>query len=91
MRELATPPVAPRVPSVRELHGETVTDDYAWMRNADQQGLHAYLTAERAYYDAHTGDLNALAERLAAEAAGRIPDGPGTRSPGREADSRTAR
>jgi oligopeptidase B len=46
------------------------------MRNVDQQRLHVYLTAERAYYDAHTGDLDALAGRLAAEAAGRIPDGP---------------
>jgi oligopeptidase B len=76
MGELPTPPVAPRVPSVRRLHGETVADDYAWMRNADPPGRHAYLTAERAYYDAHTVQLDGLTERLAAEAAGRIPDGP---------------
>ena len=76
MTELPTPPVAPRVPSARELHGETVTDDYAWMRDVDQPRLQGYLTAERAYHDAHTRHLETLAARLAAEAAGRIPDGP---------------
>ncbi len=76
MEEPITPPIAPRVPSVRELHGETVTDDYAWMRDPNEPGLHAYLTAERAYYDAQTRGLDALAQTLAAEADGRTPDGP---------------
>jgi oligopeptidase B len=76
MEEPITPPIAPRVPSVRELHGETVTDDYAWMRDPKDPALHAYLTAERAYYDAQTGGLDELAKTLAAEADRRTPDGP---------------
>ena len=76
MGESITPPVAPRVPSVRDLHGETVTDDYAWMRDPNEPALHAYLTAERAYYDAQTRGLDALAKTLAAEADRRTPDGP---------------
>ncbi len=76
MEEPITPPIAPRVPSVRELHGEAVTDDYAWMRDLEDPGLLAYLTAERAYYDAQTAGLDGLATTLAAEAEGRTPDGP---------------
>ncbi len=72
---LPTPPVAPRVPTVRELHGETVTDEYAWMRDPDQPMLGQYLTAERAYYAAHSRHLDGFARALAAEAAGRFPAG----------------
>ncbi len=72
---LPTPPVAPRVPTVRELHGERVTDDYAWMRDPDEPRLREYLHAERAYYDAHSRHLDRLATELAAEAAGRFPAG----------------
>jgi oligopeptidase B len=74
-RQPPTPPVAPRVPSVRDLHGDTVTDDYAWMREPDEAAFHDYLVEERAYYDAGSRHLDGLATRLAAEAAGRIPDG----------------
>ena len=69
------PPAAPRVPSARELHGDTLTDDYAWMRARDDAALQEYLIAERAYYDAQTERLSRLADTLAAEAASRIPTG----------------
>jgi oligopeptidase B len=58
---------------VRDLHGEQVNDDYAWMRDPDEPALHDYLAAERAYYDAHTRHLEALAAELASEAARRAP------------------
>lgn len=67
------PPVAPRRPSTRELHGESVVDEYGWMRDPSDPALHDYLVAERAYYDAHTQRLNELARRLTAEALGRTP------------------
>ena len=67
------PPVAPRRPATRELHGETSVDDYAWMRDPDEPALHQYLADERAYHDALGRRLDALATRLTAEAAGRIP------------------
>jgi oligopeptidase B len=72
----STPPVALRKPSVRELHGERVADDYAWMRDPDQPTLREYLTAERVFYDGDTRHLDSLVTELAAEAAGRIPAGP---------------
>ena len=74
-RQPPTPPVAPRVTSVRELHGDTVTDDYAWMRDPDDEAFHSYLADERAYYDACSRHLDGLATTLAAEATSRIPAG----------------
>jgi oligopeptidase B len=68
------PPTAPRIPSVRELHGRSETDDYAWMRDHERPALRDYLAAERAYYDAHAALLSDLTSRLVAESAGRIPD-----------------
>ncbi len=67
------PPIAPRERSIRELHGEVVADDYAWMRDTDHPRLRDYLIAERAYYDGQTQHLAQLAAKLAAEAAGRFP------------------
>jgi oligopeptidase B len=69
------PPRAPRVPSVRELHGQRDTDDYAWMRDHDAPAMRAYLAAERGYYDARTRRLTALTDELFAEAAGRTARG----------------
>jgi oligopeptidase B len=67
-------PAALRILSVRELHGRSDPDDYAWMRDHGRPELRDYLTAERGYYDAHAALLSALAGRLAAESTGRIPD-----------------
>jgi protease II len=58
------------------LHGEWVSDDYAWMGVPNEPALREYLTAERTYYDAHAERLAPLAGRLAEEAASRIPSGP---------------
>jgi len=72
--ELPVPPVAPRIPSIRELHGTTDTDDYAWMRDPAQPDFRDYLAAERAYYGSHSAPLADLIGQLAAESAGRTPD-----------------
>ncbi|MGN6792787.1 MAG: S9 family peptidase, partial [Streptosporangiaceae bacterium] len=67
-------PVALRITSIRELHGSSDPDEYAWMRDHGRPELRDYLTAERGYYDAHAALLSELAGRLAAESTGRIPD-----------------
>ena len=69
------PPVARRVPSVRELHGEKVADDYAWMRDPDDPALLEYLVSERGFYDARRKETEELARTLAAEALARVPAG----------------
>jgi oligopeptidase B len=68
-------PAAARRPSVRDLHGETRADDYAWMRDRDDPALLEYLAAERAYYDAQSEHLEELVARLADEAVRRTPAG----------------
>jgi oligopeptidase B len=73
--QLRGAPIAPRVPSVRELHGDAVPDDYAWMHGGDAALLHEDLAAERAFYDAEMTRLDGLAAKLAAEAASRTPTG----------------
>jgi oligopeptidase B len=69
------PPAAPRRPVRRELHGQTETDDYAWMRDHEDPALLDYLAAERAYYDARAAGLADLTDRLAIESTGRLPAG----------------
>lgn len=73
--ERSAAPVAPRVPTVRELHGETVPDEYAWMRDRSDPSLQEYLEAEREYYDSHSRHLQEKVEHLCSEAASRVPDG----------------
>ena len=68
------PPRADRIPSARELHGRVDVDNYAWMRDHDSVRFRAYLTAERAYYDAQTADLAGLTGELFGEAVARTPD-----------------
>ena len=68
------PPRAQRIPSVRELHGHTDVDNYAWMRESDTPEFLTYLAAERAYYDAQTAGLAELTDELFREAVARAPE-----------------
>jgi oligopeptidase B len=45
----ATPPTAKRVPVERRVHGETVVDEYAWLRDRDEPDVVAYLEGENGY------------------------------------------
>ena len=56
------PPVAARIPSPTVIHGHTLDDDYAWLRDKSSPEVLAYLHAENAYTDAamaNTKDLQA--------------------------------
>jgi oligopeptidase B len=44
-----TPPVAPQKPKPTSIHGHTLTDDYAWLRDKDSPETIAYLEAENQY------------------------------------------
>ena len=61
------PPRAPREPVTRTVHGDTVTDDYAWMADRDDPRLLAYLQAENAYAAERTAHLNPLVDRIFGE------------------------
>ena len=79
------PPIAPRRPSRRTLHGVTVSDDYAWLKDEKWQqvlrdpalldpDIRAYLDAENAYTEEMLGPTLALQKALVAEMRGRIKE-----------------
>src|SRR5271165_656478 len=79
-RELSTttdgrqtaPPVARKLPVTKELHGDLLVDDYAWMRDRNNPELLPHLVAENAYADAYMAGTKALQDRLYQEMRGRI-------------------
>src|SRR5690349_3587489 len=70
----ADPPVAKRVPITRTHHGQTVTDDYAWLAVKDDPETVAYLTAENSYAEARTAHLTELRETLFQEIRSRTQE-----------------
>jgi oligopeptidase B len=79
------PPIAPRHPSRRTLHGVTVTDGYAWLKDEKWQEvlrdpslldpeIRAYLEAENAYAEERLRPTQALQKALVAEMRGRIKE-----------------
>ncbi|WP_425067563.1 S9 family peptidase [Reyranella sp.] len=79
------PPIAPRHPSRRTLHGVTITDDYAWLKDEKWQEvlrdpslldpeIRAYVEAENTYAEERLGPTQALQKTLVAEMRGRIKE-----------------
>ncbi len=60
----ANPPIAHREHTEIHLHGETLIDDYAWLRNKENPDVIAYLEAENAYAEADTRALAPLRDQL---------------------------
>jgi oligopeptidase B len=58
------PPQAERRPSTRTHHGDTVVDDYEWLRDRDDPDVRSYLEAENTYTAASTAHLEGLREDL---------------------------
>ena len=80
-----SPPIAPRRPSRRTLHGVTLTDDYAWLKDDNWQqvlrdpsrldpAIRSYLGAENRYTEAVLAPTEALQKTLVAEMRGRIKE-----------------
>ncbi len=66
------PPVAVRKPHVETHHGETVRDDYFWLREKSNPEVVKYLEAENAYTESQTKNLKPFADALYKELLGRI-------------------
>jgi oligopeptidase B len=66
------PPVAPREPRDVSVHGDPRSDDYFWMRDADDPRTLTYLKAENAYAEAWFAPHAELKEKLYQEMFGRI-------------------
>jgi oligopeptidase B len=58
------PPVARTEPTVTTLHGVTLTDNYAWLRDKASPETLAYLHAENAYTDSVMAPTEALQKQL---------------------------
>ncbi len=64
MESSPRPPVAERRPTSREIHGETRTDDYEWLREKESAEVVAYLEAENAYTQERTAHLADLRQQI---------------------------
>ena len=78
-------PVAPRRPHSFTVHGITLSDDYAWLKDENWQDvlrdpsilnpdIRHYLEAENAYTDSLLGHTASLQKTLVAEMRGRIKE-----------------
>ncbi|HYE14970.1 MAG TPA: S9 family peptidase [Pyrinomonadaceae bacterium] len=69
---IPAPPAAKRVAKKTEVHGETLVDEYFWLREKTSPEVISYLEAENAYADAVMKPTAALQEKLYKEMLGRI-------------------
>jgi oligopeptidase B len=65
--ELPKPPVARIEHTETRLHGQLLTDDYAWLRDKQNPDVTAYLEAENGYAEAFMAPLAGLREELYGE------------------------
>ncbi|CAM2887031.1 oligopeptidase B [Mycobacterium intermedium] len=64
MSEPAVPPVAKRVETRREHHGDVFIDPYEWLRDKDNPEVIAYLEAENDYVNQVTAHLEPLRQKI---------------------------
>ena len=74
MSALPPPPDAKTVPTSITLHGEMLTDVYAWLRDRTNPEVIAYLDAENAYTAAMMRHTEPLQDALFKEMLGRIKE-----------------
>jgi len=67
-----TPPIAPRVEHREVRHGDTVIDDYFWLREKSNPAVAQYLEAENAYTTSMTKGLEPFSAALYKEMLARI-------------------
>ena len=68
------PPVARREPHPTHIHGQTLEDDYFWLREKESPEVRAYLEAENAYTDAVMAPTKPLQESLYREMLSHIKE-----------------
>jgi len=68
------PPMAEKKPKVIKIHGETLTDNYYWLREKSSPAVISHLEAENAYTDAFMKPTESLQENLYKEMVGHIKE-----------------
>lgn len=71
---MAPPPKALRRPHTATLHGETLEDEYRWLRDRDDPEVRRYLEDESRYADAALAGTAGLQEALYREMLSRIKE-----------------
>jgi oligopeptidase B len=64
MSDTSVPPVAKRVDSRREFHGDVFIDPYEWLREKTDPEVIAYLDAENSFADQATAHLETLRQKI---------------------------
>lgn len=72
--EISNPPVAPKSPQARTVHGETVVDNWFYLRDRQNPATIPWLEAENHFTQASTAHLEPLRQELYAEMVGRIQE-----------------
>ncbi|MDR8020309.1 S9 family peptidase [Nesterenkonia aerolata] len=67
MAEHPTPPQTKKIPVTRTHHGDTITDDYEWLRDKDSPEVLEHLRAENTYTEAVTAEQQPLREAIFSE------------------------
>lgn len=70
------PPIAKKIPKTTQIHGYTVTDDYAWLadKTKTDKDMLAYLKAETDYADAMMASTKGFQDSLYKEMLARIKE-----------------
>ena len=68
------PPMAKKIPKTTTIHGETLVDNYFWLREKNSPEVTAYLEAENAYADTVMKPTEALQAALYKEMVGHIKE-----------------
>jgi oligopeptidase B len=79
MNDMTTAPIAARKPSTKTVHGVSLTDDYAWLRDpkypeVTDPDVLDYLKAENAYFESAMAPHAPLVETIFQEMKGRIKE-----------------
>jgi len=67
-----TPPATVKKPHVTKIHGDTLVDNYFWLREKSNPDVIAHLEAENAYAAAMTADTQPLQQKLYGEMLGHV-------------------
>jgi oligopeptidase B len=67
-----TPPATVKKPHVTKIHGDTLVDNYFWLREKTNPDVIAHLEAENAYAAAMTADTQPLQQQLYNEMLGHV-------------------
>ena len=74
MKEPLTPPQPRKLPHPRTVHGETVVDDWFYLRDREHPDTIPYLEAENRFTEAYTAAWQGLRDELYTEMVARIQE-----------------